>query len=257
MIIDAHSHVHDPVDQHIALLDEAGVDRAVLFMTRPHPERAANLAELRTEMDLLHKALAGQGESGRETARHELDATLTTHPDRFIGFGSLPLNDPDIGALVQHDIVDRGLHGIGELTPPPGEAALLEPVLRAASDHPGLPVVVHGAAPTTAADLRTLATLAHRHPQVPVVISQLGGPHWMQAIDLARQTPNLYLELSTTPIIFAIRLAITELPDRTLYGSDAPYGDPLLTRLAIERTTPSLQIRTLVLGETAHHLFRL
>ncbi len=64
MIIDAHSHVHDPVDAHIALLDEAGVDRAVLFGTRPHPERATDLATLRHEMSVLDAAMSGSAMSG-------------------------------------------------------------------------------------------------------------------------------------------------------------------------------------------------
>ncbi|GGT94565.1 hypothetical protein [Actinomadura citrea] len=57
MIIDAHSHVHDPVPEHITLLDDAGVDRAVLFMTRPHPERATDLVSLRREMAILQNRL--------------------------------------------------------------------------------------------------------------------------------------------------------------------------------------------------------
>ncbi|WP_330256485.1 amidohydrolase family protein [Nocardia sp. NBC_00565] len=254
MIIDAHSHVHDPLEDHIALLDEAGVDKTVLFMTRPHPERARDLSELRKEMDRLRQALAGGGHLGRETARRELDAALTAYPDRFIGFASVPLDAPDVAGLVDRDVAGRGLRGIGELTPPPDRAALIEPVLRAATDHDGLPVVVHGAAPTTASDLQTLADLARRYPRVPLVVSQLGGAHWMDAIELVRDTPNMYLELSTASIVFAVRLAIAEIPERTLFGSDAPYGDPVIARLTVERATRSPQVRELVLGGTVQHL---
>jgi predicted TIM-barrel fold metal-dependent hydrolase len=109
-------------------------------------------------------------------------------------------------------------------------------------------VVVHGAAPTTAADLRTLADLAARHPKVPLVISQLGGAHWMAAIELARVTLNLHLELSTANIVFAVRLAIRELPTRTFFGSDAPYGDPVLARTTVERVTSPGEVRDRVLG---------
>ncbi|WP_433684392.1 amidohydrolase family protein [Nocardia sp. CA-119907] len=254
MIIDAHSHVHDPLADHIALLDEAGVDKTVLFMTRPHPERARDLTELRQEMDRLHQALAGGGGLGRETARRELDAALSAYPDRFIGFASVPLDAPDIDVIVDRDVVGHGLRGIGELTLPPDQAVLIEPVLRAANDHRGLPVVVHGASPTTAADLRTLNELARRYPRVPLVVSQLGGTHWMDAIELVRDTPNMYLELSTASIVFAVRLAIAEIPERTLFGSDAPYGDPLLARTTVERSTRSPQVRELVLGGTVQQL---
>ncbi|GAB3985564.1 amidohydrolase family protein [Actinoallomurus acanthiterrae] len=252
MIIDAHSHVHDPVAGHLRLLDDAGADRTVLFPTRPHPERATDLDSLRREMSVLERALDGRGTSGdgHATAWRELDDALAAHPDRFIGFGSVPLHLPEneIGAFVEREIAGRGLRGVGELTPPPGEAARVEPVLAAAHDHGDLPVVVHGFAPTTAEDLRALAVLAARHPSVPLIVSQLGGLHWMTAIELVRETPNMYLELSTAPIVFAVRLAVQELPERTLFGSDAPYGDPVLARATVERVTAPGQVRDLVLG---------
>ncbi|MGW7533771.1 amidohydrolase family protein [Amycolatopsis sp. NPDC054798] len=250
MIIDAHSHVHDPVRQHLALLDEAGVDRAVLFATRPHPERAADLASFRQEMNVLDAALNGRSGDGYQSAWQELDAALAAHPGRFLGFRSVRLDLSADQLATEVDHVARSYRGIGELTPPPGAAARIEPVLRAATDHNGLPVVVHGSAPTTEDDLSTLAALARRYPAVPLVISQLGGTHWLTAIDLARETPNIYLETSTASIVFAVRLAITELPDRTLFGSDAPYGDPVLSRTTIERVTPPGELRARVLGGT-------
>ncbi|MEV5573646.1 amidohydrolase family protein [Spirillospora sp. NPDC052269] len=265
MIIDAHGHVHSPVDEHIALLDEAGVDRAVLFPTRPHPERASDLASLRREFALLDDALNGSADPAAgqmaafATAFAELDEALAAHPDRFVGFGSVPLSLPadQAEAWVEREIVGRDLKGVGELTPPPGRADLVEPVLRAAADQGGLPVVVHGFAPTTADDLRTLAVLAARHPEVPLVVSQLGGLNWMDAVEFVRDTPSMYLELSTAPTIIAVRLAVAEVPERTLFGSDAPYGDPVVTRTAIKRATSSGEVLARVLGGTAAALLGL
>ncbi|WP_329352388.1 amidohydrolase family protein [Streptomyces sp. NBC_01261] len=226
MILDAHSHVHDPLGAHLLSLDDAGEHRTVLFPTRAHPERATDLDSLHEEMGALEQALAGDsGDDGFALALRELDEALAAHPDRFLGFGSVPLGHPgaEIAARVERDVTGRGLYGIGELTPPPNRAALVEPVLRAANDHAGLPVVVHGSAPTTAEDLRTLAQLAARYPKVPLIISQLAGAHWMLAIELARAIPNLHLDLSTANIVLAVRLAVHELPTRTFFGSDAPY----------------------------------
>ncbi|MEU9396532.1 amidohydrolase family protein [Streptomyces sp. NPDC048324] len=254
MIIDAHSHVYDPLKAHVELLDEAGVNRAVLFPTRPHPERARDLAELRQEMTILENALAGRAGTveAYRGAWAEWDAALAARPDRFIGFLSVPLGlgSQATAEIVEQEVVGRGLCGIGELTPPPGGAGLVEPVLRAAADQGRLPVVVHGSAPTTAEDLATLAALARRYRDVPIVVSQLGGPNWMQAIELLRDTPNMYLELSTANIVFAVRLAIKEIPDRTLFGSDAPYGDPVLARALVERVTSPGDVRDRVLGGT-------
>jgi predicted TIM-barrel fold metal-dependent hydrolase len=70
----------------------------------------------------------------------------------------------------------------------------------------------------------------------------------MAAIELARATPSLHLELSIAPIAFAVRLAIHELPTRTFLGSDAPYGDPVVARTTVERATRSGEIRDRVLG---------
>ncbi|MEV7419952.1 amidohydrolase family protein [Streptomyces sp. NPDC089919] len=261
MIIDAHSHVHDPVEAHLALLDEAGVDRTVLFATRPHPERAADLAGLRREMAVLDAAVGGRANTleAYRGAWQELHAALAAQPDRFIGFLAVPLDltSEETSRIVERELVGRGLHGIGELTPPPGGAGTIEPVLRAAADHGGLPVVVHGSAPTTADDLKTLAALAGRYPTVPLVVSQLGGLNWMQAVDMVREIPSMYLDLSTAPVVFAVRLAIEEIPDRTLFGSDAPYGDPVLARTLVERVTTPGETRTRVLGGTLAELLGL
>ncbi|WP_269782992.1 amidohydrolase family protein [Nocardia terpenica] len=92
---------------------------------------------------------------------------------------------------------------------------------------------------------------------VPVVISQLGGANWLTAVELVRDHPGMYLELSTASIIFAIRVAIAEIPERTLFGSDAPYGDPVLARAAVERVTRPGEIRDRVLGGTLAELLGL
>jgi hypothetical protein len=122
VILDAHSHVHDPLDVHLSALDDAGVDRAVLFPTRAHPERATDLDSLRGEMGALERALAGgSGDDGFALAMRELDEALAAHPDRFVGFGSVPLGRPDAetAARVGREEIGRGLYGLGELTPPP------------------------------------------------------------------------------------------------------------------------------------------
>ena len=55
MIIDSHEHLMLPIEMQIEKLNQAGVDKAILFSTVPHPERAKNLAELRGEMNILYK----------------------------------------------------------------------------------------------------------------------------------------------------------------------------------------------------------
>lgn len=85
-------------------------------------------------MTALAAALDGRdnGVDGYQP-RAELDAALAAHPDRFIGFGSVALDQPaeQIAADVEREVVGRGQRGIGELTSRPGRAAVIEPVLRA------------------------------------------------------------------------------------------------------------------------------
>lgn len=61
MIIDGHQHVMLPTTFQLTKMDEAGVDKAVLFTTTPHVERAekATLKEISREMAVLYNILNG------------------------------------------------------------------------------------------------------------------------------------------------------------------------------------------------------
>ena len=43
MIIDSHEHVMFPTELQIEKMDKAEIDKAVLFTTTPHPEKAFSL----------------------------------------------------------------------------------------------------------------------------------------------------------------------------------------------------------------------
>ncbi|MEV6766922.1 amidohydrolase family protein [Streptomyces sp. NPDC051105] len=188
--------------------------------------------------------------TGYRGAWGELDAVLGALPDRFVGFLSVPLGlgSQETAVVVVQEVVGRGLGGVGELAPPLGGAELVEPVLQAAADLGWLPVVVYGSAPSTAEDLAMLAALGRWYHGVPLVVSQLGGQHWMQALELVGDIPSMYLELSTASIVFAVGVAIKGVPDRILFGSDAPYGDPVLARVLVERVTSPGEVCDRVLG---------
>ena len=52
-------------------------------------------------------------------------------------------------------------------------------------------------------------------------------------------------------------MGLKEVPERTLFSSDAPYGDPFLTKKAIERATEDQYIKERVLGGTIAALLHL
>lgn len=55
MIVDSHQHVMLPTSMQVKKMDDAGVDKAILFTTTPHVERAASatLAAIGAEMQVL------------------------------------------------------------------------------------------------------------------------------------------------------------------------------------------------------------
>jgi predicted TIM-barrel fold metal-dependent hydrolase len=259
-VMDSHHHLILPSETHIRMMDEAKIAKAVLLVARPHPERAVDIAEFKREMAVLAQTTGG-GRNTTESVRRAMEdvhKTLALYPDRFIAFGQVPLGGSavEIGNWVQTEIVDRGLKGIGELVVVPGNGKSIEPVLKAASDHGGrLPVLVHAYAPQTQDDIRTFAALAGEYPSVPVIMGQLGGPNWLDAIEILKaSTPNLKMDLSTPVTWFASYLAAREIPERILFASNAPYGDMVVERLqaerAITRAQSSVELRNRIMGGT-------
>ena len=96
MVIDSHEHIMFPTKDQLDKMDAAGVDKAILFCTAPHPEKASNLNELETEMNALYKILAGENKKEGNIKRlekniSEVTAAIKENPDRFCGFVAVPL----------------------------------------------------------------------------------------------------------------------------------------------------------------------
>lgn len=93
MIIDSHIHVILPLEDMIETLAQAGIDRAILFPTVVHPERATDLWSLDQELGVLNRILAGQVSSTEayDKAMTELVDAVGRNPDKFYGFGRVPL----------------------------------------------------------------------------------------------------------------------------------------------------------------------
>jgi len=103
MIIDGHSHVTFPIEAHIRAMDEAQIDKTILFSTTLHPETAKNVVEVIDAFLYLNDLLAGKKGSileARKKAIQELLGAIRQFPDRFVGFGAVPL-DPDLNITMQ------------------------------------------------------------------------------------------------------------------------------------------------------------
>lgn len=264
MIIDSHEHVILPTEKQLKGMDDAGVDKTILFTTTPHPEKARNLAEFEQEFQTLNAVLSGHF-TKEERCRNikqtlaKLCRVLKAHPGRFYGFGMVPfsLSDEETAAWVEENIVASGLKGIGEISPANGTVKLLPPIFKAAAQYDRLPIWFHTFHPVTREDIMEIASLCGKYPDVPVIFGHMGGVNWLDVIHLAKEHPNIYLDLSAMYTALAPRFAMEELPERALFSSDAPYGDPLLSRQMVERLSTSKEVTERVLGGNITDLLKL
>lgn len=256
MIIDSHEHVMIPASLQLAQMDQACVQKTILFAAAPHPEQARGLDDFRKEMESLQKILAGSHDVKDNCTRligniHALSERIAQYPQRFLGFGPVPLGltDRDTSLWLEQNILKHGFKGIGEFTPGNDQQMeQLEAVFKAAGDYPRLPLWVHTFYPVTRSGLDILMALCRSHPSVPVIFGHLGGSDWMDVIGFARQHPNTYLDLSAVFSAMAPKIAVHELPERCLFSSDAPYGSPWLSRQMVELVSESTEAASLVLG---------
>lgn len=264
MIIDSHEHVMLPTKMQLENLEKAGVDKAILFCTAPHPERAATLEELKKEMGALYKILAGTNSREDDLNRmrnniQDLTEIIEKYPDKFYGFGSVPLDLSleETKNWINTYIISNNLKGVGEFTPGSDkQISQLETVFQALEKYPELPIWIHTFNPVSLSGINILMDITKRHPKIFVIFGHMGGYHWMDVIEFARTVSNVYLDLSAAFSTLAVRMAVTELPDKCLFSSDAPYGDPLLSKQLVEYLSPSEEIKNKILGENILKLLK-
>ena len=75
---------------------------------------------------------------------------------------------------------------------------------------------------------------------------------------MKKEYPERFLGFGSVP--FGMELEETEeaeLPERCLYSSDAPYGEPYLYRQLIEFVSPDKRAAEMALGENISRLLKL
>lgn len=213
-VIDSHAHIDevpalgwiDPPDKLLALLDTAGVAKAVVMTY--------------TEMPGFNPAAVD----------YIVDA-VAAHPDRLIGYVRLhPWHEAEAAAILRRSVTELGikglkLHPVGTLAHP-ADAATLR--LLAVAAELGVPALFHcgDEAMTTphaigAAAARTDAT---------VILGHMGGYfHVDEAIAVAERHDNVLLETSAMPYPGKIREAVERIgAHRVLFASDGPGCRPFL-----------------------------
>ncbi|WP_336153761.1 amidohydrolase family protein [Fusobacterium polymorphum] len=256
MIIDSHEHLILPIEMQIKKLEEAGVDKAILFTTTPHPEKANTMQEFKNEMSVLFKVLSGEKNHKNDMKRMEnnindLMKVLKKYPDKFYGFGPVPLglNLDETISWIEKYIVSNNLKGVGEFTPGNDEQVKqLEITFQALENYNYLPIWIHTFYPVTLNGINILMELTKKYPKVSVIFGHIGGYNWMNVIDFVKENPNAYLDLSASFSSLVVKMAIAEVPNKCLYSSDVPYGEPLLNKQMIEYLCKDEKVRKNILG---------
>ncbi|WP_058953648.1 amidohydrolase family protein [Clostridium tyrobutyricum] len=262
MIIDGHSHLTLPVEEHIKDMDNSGVDKTVLFSTSFHPEMAANAQEVKASMQYLQDLLAGKKGNMTEIRKksiEELVKAIKQYPSRYVGFGAVPPN-LDLNTTEQYindNIQKNHLVGMGEFTLGSGQIHLLKNIFKASSEFGNLPIWVHAFFPLTLQDIREISNFACRYPATPVILGHLGGINWLETMDIVKEIPNLFLDTSAYYSTFVLKTVINELPDKCIFGVDRPFGDLSLSIEAILKVAESQSISNAVLGENMAQLLKI
>ncbi len=241
-VIDFHGHpgrwgvAETRPDMLFPALDAVGIDRSVLF-------------------DIWHP-------EGRRS--NDLTAGLVAaHPDRYIGFAYVsPLMPQTMVPELERAIDQLGLSAI-KLYPPFVRVPLSDPIwwpIYEFANERELVVIWHtgieeGAWP------KYMGDVASRYPKANFVSGHSGNcpPARRQAIDAAKDHPNIYLETCST---FRTPGVVEQLveeagADRVLFGSDIPLMDPRAQMGKIITADISDEDKKLVLGGNAKRLLKL
>jgi predicted TIM-barrel fold metal-dependent hydrolase len=143
----------------------------------------------------------------------QVQAFIQQHPQRFAGFGSLELDDPQAVSLVDR-FHAAGFRGLGEMTGPLKgyDDKGYWPIYERAEKygmillfHTGIVMRSHPETPTDVSVDRmratTLDNIARRFPKLTIIGAHLGNPDYAWAAEIARWNPNLYFDLSGSTLI--------------------------------------------------------
>ena len=223
-------------DRLFPALDAVGIDRSVIF-------------------DIWHP----EGRRGNDNTA----SLVAAYPDRFIGFAYVsPMMPETVVPELERAIDQLGLSAI-KLYPPfvliPLGDPIWWPIYEFANDRE-LVVIWHTGIETGGMP-KYMGDVAGRFPRATFVSGHSGNcpPMRRQAIDVAKEYPNVYLETCST---FRTPGVIEELveeagADRVLFGSDIPLMDPRAQIGKIITADISDDDKKLVLGGNARRILKL
>ena len=135
------------------------------------------------------------------------------HPDRFVGFGAIDLDSPDVTRQIRL-FRAAGFRGLGEITSSKHnyDDRAYWPIYEIAEKygmillfHTGVVQRLHPEEPRDVSFDRMRASrldlIARRFPKLVIIGAHLGNPDYAEAAEIARWDPNLYFDLSGSSLI--------------------------------------------------------
>jgi predicted TIM-barrel fold metal-dependent hydrolase len=243
VIIDAHAHMGqgEPGSEDILQTGispemivfaarDAGIDKTVVFQVTITDYRSGN---------------------------REITDAVGKYPDDLIGFARVNPTTPDaeeilrqakqdglLGLKLHHgcDDFDLSDRRVGRIVALAGEL--------------GMPVIFH-----SMGAIADLENLARQHPQTNIIFGHFAGmwnwPDMYRCIQLAEELQNIYLETSANLLSRLIREAAMRVPDRVLFGSDAPAMHPGVELAKIKYCRLPQDVEERVLGGNVARLLQL
>jgi hypothetical protein len=203
--------------------EEAGVDKTVVF-----PINAATYKE----------------------ANEYIARTCLRYPGKFIGFArhSAKTESGQIRSLLVHEVYDLGLRGLKLHDQPSQE--ILDTVKELS-----IPVMAH------LERVQDFEDFLPYYPKVNFIVAHLGAEmsyliqEHLDAIDLAKRYPNVYLDSSIVLLTRYLEMAIEQLgPEKILLGSDGPDGDVRMDIFKIRVLKLPTADEEMILGQNMQRL---
>ncbi len=184
-----------------------------------------------------------------QKANEEIARIVERYPGKFIG---LAKHDPGAEAgkierLLTREVRELGLKGLKLHKPPTREMLDVVAALK-------IPVLFH---PPKVADFHMIASA---YPQITFIMAYLGSfssQNWSEhlaAIEVAKRHPNVYLETSSVILWRYLEMAAREIPEKLIFGSDGPDGDPRVEIHKVRLMKLPKDLERKVLGGTVQRL---
>jgi uncharacterized protein len=214
MIIDSHTHVdesnvfgwNDSPEKLINLMDDAGIDRAVVMTYVDVPG---------LDMEGL-KYIAG---------------AVRRHPDRLVGYARMNPYGKKALPLLREAVMDLKLKGLKfhpeTIAKPPYSNQSIALIKEAARLK--VPVLFHTGDEAMSLPLK-IGLAAEACPEATIILAHMGGySHTNDALAVAGRYDNVLLDTSAMPYPGKIKEAIERVgPERVLFASDGPGCNPAL-----------------------------